>query len=76
MLVYSAVALWSRHAVRWWFVAATAMFLLSLTFRTYDIALCDVWPYGTHLFWHLLNGTMIALLLQALIRNTHKEHTP
>ena len=73
MLIYSAVALWSRHAVRWWFFAATATFMVSLTLRTYDIALCDVWPYGTHVFWHLLNGTMIALLLQGLIRNTKKE---
>ncbi len=76
MLIWSAVALWMRHRVRWWFVAATATFILSLTLRTTDMALCDVWPYGTHLFWHLLNGTMIALLLQALIRNTNKEVEP
>lgn len=51
-------------------------FMISLTLRTFDLALCDVWPYGTHVFWHLLNGTMIALLLQALIRHTRKASTP
>ena len=76
MIVFSAAAWWRGHPIRAWFIAATATFMLSLTLRTYDMALCPVWPYGTHVFWHLLNGTMIALLLQALIRNTHKEHTP
>lgn len=73
MLVFCVITLWRGHPIRWWFVAATATFMVSLSLRTYDIALCDVWPYGTHVFWHLLNGTMIALLLQGLIRNTKKE---
>ncbi|WP_432816801.1 ceramidase domain-containing protein [Sulfitobacter sp. JB4-11] len=76
MVIWSVIAVARRHPVRWWFVAATGTFMLSLSLRTYDIALCDVWPYGTHVFWHLLNGTMIALLLQALIRNTNKETSP
>ena len=58
------------------FTAATVTFLISLTLRTFDMALCDVWPYGTHVFWHLLNGTMIALLLQALIRQITRTTAP
>jgi hypothetical protein len=68
MLFFTALTQMRRHPIRWWFTGATVTFLLSLTLRTFDLALCDVWPYGTHVFWHLLNGTMIALLLQAIIR--------
>ena len=71
MFIFSAITLVRGHPIRWWFTAATGVFLISLSFRTVDIALCDAWPYGTHIFWHLLNGTTIALLLQALIR--HKK---
>ncbi len=76
MLIFTAITQIRRHPIRWWFLGATLTFLLSLTLRTFDMALCDVWPYGTHVFWHLLNGTMIALLLQALIRHTRKAPTP
>jgi len=76
MLFFTALTQIRRHPIRWWFTAATVTFLISLTLRTFDIALCDVWPYGTHVFWHMLNGTMIALLLQALIRHTTRTHTP
>ena len=70
MIGISALTALRRHPATPWFVAATLIFMLSLTFRTLDMALCDHWPYGVHIFWHLLNGTVIALLLQALIRNT------
>lgn len=73
MVIFCVLTQWRRHPIRWWFLAATATFMVSLSLRTYDIALCNVWPYGTHVFWHLLNGAMIALLLQGLIRNTKKE---
>lgn len=76
MLVFSAVTLLRAHPIRWWFLGATGIFLISLTLRSLDMALCDVWPYGTHVFWHLLNGIMIALLLQALVRNTRKASAP
>ena len=76
MLIFTAITQIRRHPIRWWFLGATLTFLLSLTLRTFDMALCDVWPYGTHVFWHLLNGTMIALLLQALIRHIRKAPTP
>ncbi|NNE52919.1 MAG: hypothetical protein HKN30_11025 [Sulfitobacter sp.] len=68
---------WARgHPVLPWFAAATLAFTLSLTLRSLDMALCDAWPYGTHVFWHLFNGTVVALLLQALIRNTRKASAP
>ncbi len=57
-----------RHPQRGWIIAATATFALSLGFRTFDRAVCDAFPTGTHFLWHLLNGLLIALLLQMLIR--------
>ncbi len=48
---------------------ATAIFALSLTARSVDEALCVDIPMGTHFLWHLLNGTMIGVLLFALLRH-------
>ncbi len=46
---------------------AGLVFALSLTFRTLDRPLCDVIPLGTHWLWHLLNATVLHLLLRAAI---------
>lgn len=43
---------------------AAALFLVSLTARSVDLAFCGRWPAGTHFLWHLLN----ALLLGGLVR--------
>lgn len=72
MLVISFLT-WKRgHPLAKWFIGATLMFLISLTFRTVDMSLCPVWPHGTHPMWHILNGAMLGLLLQALIRSTRQ----
>lgn len=46
---------------------ASGLFLLSLVFRTVDLALCPWWSIGTHCFWHLLNAAVIYLLIRALM---------
>ncbi|MDF1728817.1 MAG: ceramidase domain-containing protein [Sulfitobacter sp.] len=76
MILISAGAGLRGHPVFSWYLAATLLFALSLFLRSLDMALCPAWPYGTHTFWHLLNGAVIALLLQALVRNTRKASTP
>ncbi len=48
---------------------ATGVFALSLTARSVDMAVCPGLPLGTHFLWHLLNGTMIGILLFALHRH-------
>lgn len=66
-----AIALWRRQDK-----AETArllglaglVFALSLTFRTLDGPLCGSIPLGTHWLWHLLNATVLYLLLRAAIR--------
>ena len=70
MIGISALTRARNHPAFPWFATATLAFIVSLTFRSLDMAVCDAFPVGTHIFWHLLNGVVIALLLQALIRNT------
>ena len=46
---------------------AAAVFTVSITFRSIDIAVCDAFPLGTHFLWHTLNGAVLYLLLRAAI---------
>jgi hypothetical protein len=48
---------------------ATGVFLLSLTMRTMDQAVCPWLPMGTHYFWHLLNGLLVYLIVRGLLVN-------
>ncbi|WP_370458555.1 ceramidase domain-containing protein [Aliiroseovarius sp. PrR006] len=57
------------HQIAPWITAASVIFIVSLTVRTLDMHLCEIWPIGTHFIWHILNGAMIALLFQGLIRS-------
>ncbi|MCC7305534.1 MAG: ceramidase domain-containing protein [Alphaproteobacteria bacterium] len=46
---------------------AGLVFLVSLTFRSLDMALCPLFPAGLHYAWHLLNGLVLYLTLRAYI---------
>jgi len=47
-------------------LSAAAVFLLSLTFRSLDNRICDVFPVGTHFLWHLLNALVVYLCALSL----------
>jgi hypothetical protein len=66
--VFSVLLRLRHHPLAGLIGATTALFTLSLVFRTLDLHLCGSVPLGTHFLWHLLNGTVIGLLLIALIR--------
>jgi len=51
-----------------WLVAAAAVFLVSLTFRTIDLMVCTCLPSGTHWAWHGLNAVVLFLALTSAIR--------
>jgi hypothetical protein len=68
LLVFSFVTWRRRHPVWRWIWAATGVFCLSLVFRTIDLRVCESFPIGSHFMWHLLNGLMVGLLLQLLLR--------
>jgi len=64
------LALWSRRhtpaATRWLWMAAGS-FLISLTLRTLDMALCASWPAGLHFGWHLLNACVLYFCVRGLM---------
>lgn len=57
-----------RRTPHWqWVWGATGAFLLALAFRRLDAPLCPTFPLGTHFMRHILNGGLVAWLLQILI---------
>ncbi|WP_163833566.1 ceramidase domain-containing protein [Spartinivicinus ruber] len=50
-------------------ISATAIFALSLFFRTIDNAICSYLTIGSHFLWHILNGVLIYLVMKALFTN-------
>ncbi len=55
---------------------AAGVFAVSLTFRTLDVPLCGALPLGTHFLWHILNGTLLYILLRAAIRAAPASRGP
>ncbi|OHV15751.1 hypothetical protein BK022_16785 [Methylorubrum extorquens] len=49
-------------------LATAGIFLVSLTFRTVDVASCARLPLGTHFLWHVLNAVVLYRLLIAATR--------
>ena len=68
LVVFAVLSLRRGHPGARWIAGATGVFLLSVIFRTIDRDICASLSLGTHFLWHLLNGLMIGLLLQMLIR--------
>ncbi len=66
LVILSSITLLRRHPITPWASAATVVFMISLAFRTLDPALCPTYPLGTHFLWHILNASMIGLLLHGL----------
>jgi hypothetical protein len=67
------LAAWRHPAWRHLAIAA-AVFLASMMFRTVDLEICHVArlsgrAIGTHFLWHILNATMLYILLLAAIRH-------
>lgn len=54
-------------------LAATGLFLVSLSLRSMDMAVCRSWPLGTHAFWHLANGGVLYLCMRSLWPTTDKK---
>ena len=64
-----AIFLWRRHreAARLMMMAG-GLFLLSLTFRSLDMAACGAVPFGLHFLWHILNAVVLYLVVRGLMR--------
>ena len=46
-----------------------AILVLSLVFRSLDEVLCPVIPFGTHIWWHILNGVMLGWMIEVYRRH-------
>jgi hypothetical protein len=66
MAAMAALAWWRGLPTRHTLLAATAVFVAALAFRTIDLRVCATFPTGTHFLWHLLLGVMVGLILHAL----------
>jgi hypothetical protein len=47
-------------------IGLCGVFLVSLTARSLDAALCGAIPFGTHWLWHILNAVLLAGLVRVL----------
>lgn len=56
-----------RRAAAKGLATAAGVFLLSLCFRTIDREICAAFPPGAHFLWHLLNASVLWLLLRTAI---------
>lgn len=70
MIVIGLVLHERRHKAAPWLLWAAAIFALSVTLRSLDMALCDQVvidgrKVGTHFAWHVLNALALFLLLRA-----------
>lgn len=73
MLLIGGWLAFRRHPAARLTIAAAAVFMASLTFRSLDQRLCGEWVVlghhiGTHFIWHLLNSLTLFLLLLAAIK--------
>lgn len=73
LLAAGGLLLLRRHPAGAWLVAAGAVFIASLTFRSLDYAVCEAFPTGTHFVWHLLNGVVLGLLMLTYLRHGARE---
>lgn len=55
--------------------AAGILFSASIGFRAADGTFCEMFPAGTHLMWHLLNGIVLYLLVTLYLYVTAERPT-
>jgi hypothetical protein len=67
-LVVSLALRFKGHPASNHILAASIVLFVSIFFRTADLLICPLLPFGTHFLWHLLNGLVLALYLEAAVR--------
>ena len=66
-LIFLSQQSWQKKiATQKYFLSTTIIFLISLCFRSFDMQLCTVNPYGLHMVWHVLNSIVLYLLVKVL----------
>jgi len=49
------------------YLTGFGIFCGAVFFRIIDMDLCGIFPIGTHFLWHILNASVLFILLKALI---------
>nr|WP_272209983.1 hypothetical protein [Marinicella sp. W31]MDC2875833.1 hypothetical protein [Marinicella sp. W31] len=69
MALASAISTIRSHPVWRYFAGATAIFILSLMFRSLDQTSCTMTGgIGTHFLWHVLNAMVLGILLMGAVK--------
>ncbi len=69
MILLYAMALRDTPVLSRGLLIGAGLLLVSLTFRSLDMALCEPVPLGTHFLWHLLNGIMLGWMIELYRRH-------
>lgn len=64
--------LFNKKREKFILLAAAGVFIVSLSFRSMDMAVCDALPFGVHFLWHTLNGLVLYLTTRAFILNHNR----
>ncbi|MCX4188600.1 ceramidase domain-containing protein [Methylophaga sp. OBS4] len=73
LLVLGIYHMATRRIERYIVLITAGVFIVSLTFRTIDNAICPYFPLGSHFMWHVCNAFILYLLLRALLANRLKR---
>lgn len=79
LLFITGIAILHRRTRRrepWAVALAVLVFLVSIGFRSADLAICEHTALGTHFIWHLLNGLVLYLTTRAYVLNQPPVRLP
>jgi hypothetical protein len=76
LLVLGIYHVATRRIERYIVLGATGVFVVSLTSRTVDNAVCHYFPLGSHFMWHVCNALVLYLLLRGLLANRLEQPRP
>ena len=68
IVIYAALFAWQGRAdIARGFLIGAGILFASLWARSLDMPLCGVFPQGSHLFWHCLNGLMLGWMTEVYL---------
>lgn len=69
LVAYAPFVARRARAAAWGMVIGAGILTVSISVRSVDLMLCDVWPIGTHIFWHTLNAIMLPFMIEVYRRH-------
>lgn len=73
LIVFGLFHYFRNFNERYILIVASVLFLISLIFRSIDLAVCNTIPIGTHFLWHIFNGAVLYLATKGIIFNLSSE---